>query len=304
DPDAKTNWPTKGGRSNTWDFPDEDAKDINKYFARKVMPQVKELLNQYGQVDILWFDTPELIPKWASQELMDTIHKYQPTCIVNNRVGNGLGDYAVYEQSIVKNILPNPWEACVTISANWAYNRHDSAWKSTNVLIRQLATIVSKGGNYLLNLSPRGDGSFAPEAINRVDSVGEWLKVNGDAIYGTTPWLVSEEIDSPQKEQKKVLTAAEKDALDAVNDATSKEINPAIYFTKKGKFVYAIVSNPSSKEVNIKNFTSQKIPNIKSVYLLGKKKKVSFVQNKEGLQLKIPSIKTEIPVYVFKVETY
>ncbi|MDE1192739.1 MAG: alpha-L-fucosidase, partial [Arachidicoccus sp.] len=68
DPNVPTNWPVKGGRSNTWDFPDEDKKDFTKYFHRKVLPQIRELLTQYGRVGVLWFDTPELIPKNDSEE--------------------------------------------------------------------------------------------------------------------------------------------------------------------------------------------------------------------------------------------
>ena len=93
DPDVPTNWPTKGGRSNLVDFPDEDSKDFSRYFERKVKPQIKELLTQYGPVAVLWFDTPEqYITKAQSEELLQLIKTLQPNCIVNNRIGNGLGD--------------------------------------------------------------------------------------------------------------------------------------------------------------------------------------------------------------------
>lgn len=305
DPDAKTNWPTKGGRSNTWDFPDEDAKDVTKYFHRKVMPQVKELLTQYGKVDILWFDTPELTPKWESKALMDTIKAYQPGCIVNNRVGNGYGDYSVYEQSIINNILTKPWESCVTISQNWAYNRHDSVWKSANVLVRQLVDIVSKGGNYLLNLSPKGDGTFASQSVSRMDSIGKWIAVNKEAIYGSRPWKIAEEVDSSlvANEGHKTLTAAEKDALDAVNDATSQALNPEIRFTQHGNDLYIFANNPFAPVIKVKSLSTDSFPQINTVSLLGYKKKIKWTQGKEGLSLEIPSgFKTRIPVYVFKVE--
>jgi len=99
-PDVPTNWPTKAGRSNTWDYPDEDAKDLSKYVENKVKPQLRELLTQYGPIGIIWFDTPELITKKQSQEIRDLIHSIQPQCIINSRIGNGLGDYAVVEQSL------------------------------------------------------------------------------------------------------------------------------------------------------------------------------------------------------------
>ncbi|WP_447641676.1 MULTISPECIES: alpha-L-fucosidase [Chitinophagaceae] len=305
DPDAATNWPTKGGRSNTWDFPNEDAKDVAKYFRRKVMPQVKELLTQYGHIDILWFDTPELISKSESKALLDTIQRYQPNCIVNSRIGNGYGDYSVYEQSIVSKVLTKPWESCVTISANWAYNKHDSAWKSSNVLVRQLTDIVSKGGNYLLNLSPMGDGEFRKEAVVRVDSVGEWLRYNGDAVYGTRPWRIFSEIDSAKlvPQMANTLSAEEKDALDAVNDRTSKDLFPAIYFTQKSGVVYAIVCNPLGKNIKIKSLSSSVFPGIHAVTLLGhKERKITFLQRKDGLAFSIPTnTDNQIPVYVVKI---
>lgn len=183
DPDVPTNWPTKRGRSNLVDFPDEDSKDFSKYFERKVKPQIRELLTQYGPVGVLWFDTPELISKAQSEELLELTKTLQPNCIVNNRIGNGLGDYYVSEQQISKEANPKPWEACITMSRRWAYNRHDTEWKSPELLVRQLVEIVSKGGNLLLNIGAKGDGTFPPESVERLTSVGNWMKINNEAIY-------------------------------------------------------------------------------------------------------------------------
>ncbi|RYG06991.1 MAG: hypothetical protein EOO07_28235, partial [Chitinophagaceae bacterium] len=183
DPDVPTNWPKKGGHSNLWDFPNEDGKDIQKYFDRKVIPQVKELLTQYGPIGALWFDTPELITAKQSATLLKMIREIQPNCIVNNRVGNNLGDYKVSEQKIGEKIENKPWEACVTMSQGWGYNKYDTAWKKPELLVRQLVDIVSKGGNFLLNIGPKGDGELPAQSIARLKSIGTWMKVNNDAIY-------------------------------------------------------------------------------------------------------------------------
>jgi alpha-L-fucosidase len=182
DPDVATR---NASRSNLVDFPDESKKDFSKYFERKVKPQVRELLTNYGPIGIMWFDTPELISKAQSEELVRMIHELQPQCIINQRVGNKLGDYGTPEQKIPGEIGATPWETCMTMNGHWGYNSHDQKWKSPEVLVRNLIDIASKGGNYLLNIGPTGEGVFPPEAVERLSAIGAWMKVNGEAIYGT-----------------------------------------------------------------------------------------------------------------------
>jgi alpha-L-fucosidase len=294
DPDVPTNWPTKGGRSNLVDFPDEDSKDFSKYFERKVKPQIRELLTQYGPVAVLWFDTPELISKAQSEELLQLIRTLQPNCIVNGRIGNGLGDYYVSEQQISKEANLNPWEACITMSRRWAYNRHDTEWKSPELLVRQLVEIVSKGGNLLLNIGPKGDGTFPPESVERLAAIGNWMKINNEAIYGTRPWnIISEQVSS------KTLAGAM--VHDSDSDTTSKTILPDIYFTSKGKTVYVIARSWTSPIVDVKTMVKGKY-NIKSIELLGSNAKLNWDQTNEALNIKMPKqLPSSVPVYVFKV---
>ncbi|TAK93315.1 MAG: alpha-L-fucosidase [Verrucomicrobia bacterium] len=183
DPDV----PTRDGyRSNTWDFPDESKKDFSKYFERKVKPQVRELLTQYGPIAVLWFDTPERISKKQSEELIALIHQLQPDCIINARVGNRLGDYAVSEQKIPESGDVKPWETCMTLNGHWGYKKDDEKWKPTETLVRNLVDIASKGGNFLLNVGPTGEGLIPGPSVQHLREVGEWMRVNGEAIYGTT----------------------------------------------------------------------------------------------------------------------
>lgn len=177
--------PTRDGyRSNTWDYPNETNKVFAKYFERKVKPQITELLTQYHPA-VLWFDTPEKISAAESQELVDLIHKLEPDCIINSRVGHGLGDYGVQEQKIPGAGDVKPWETCMTLNGHWGYFMGDEKWKPAATVIHNLMDIISKGGNYLLNIGPTGDGVIPQGAVNDLQQVGAWMKVNGEAIYGT-----------------------------------------------------------------------------------------------------------------------
>jgi alpha-L-fucosidase len=186
DPDVPTGSGDKvGWRSNLIDFPDESKKDFQKYFDRKVKPQVRELLTNYGPIGIMWFDTYELISHEQSMELFQMIRELQPNCIINSRIGRGLGDYGISEGKIPADGSMKPWETCMTMNNHWSYNKADEKWKSSEELTRNLIDIASKGGNFLLNGGPTGEGIIPEPSVIRLEEMGRWLKVNGEAIYGT-----------------------------------------------------------------------------------------------------------------------
>lgn len=322
DPDVPTNWPVKAGRSNTWDFPNEDGKVFDRYFQRKVKPQITELLTQYGQVDILWFDTPELIPAAASRELRGLIRKLQPDCIVNSRIGNGIGDFGIAEQTLGPPVFqPNgSWEACVTMSKHWGYFRNETDWKSPELLVRQLATLASEGGNYLLNVGPSPLGEFPPQAQERLKAIGAWMRINGDAIYGTTPWSTAGERNGTPFAR----TAAEDQHFtgkpdqfhakadghggdgaqvgkDAINDATSRDTAPEIRYTAKGKNVFILAM--SWHEAKLRAAALRKgAHKVKSLKLLGHDGPLEWKQTAAGLEITLPTgLQRSIPIYAFRV---
>ena len=299
DPDVPTNWPTKAGRSNTWDFPDEDAKDFSKYFVRKVKPQVIELMTQYHPA-ILWFDTPELINKEQSRELKQLIVKLDPTCIVNERIGNRFGDYDVLEQKGGDKIIPGCWETCITMSKNWGYIKADTTFKSSEKLIGLLVDAVSKGGNLLLNVGPTAEGTIRPQNLSRLAEIGKWLDVNGEAVYGTKPWIVyGENADSAAYKTQQGFKLEEKDA---VFDGTPKDVVQDIRFTTRGDVLYVIARSWRQKEVLVKSLISNKYQ-VKSIQLLGYNGKLKWNQSTQGTTVTIPVQGIEsIPVYVFKVK--
>ncbi|MNK51077.1 Alpha-L-fucosidase [compost metagenome] len=303
DPDVPTNWPVKAGRSNTWDYPNEDGKVFNRYFERKVKPQITELLSNYGPIGVLWFDTPELISKSESAELKALVHKLQPNCLVNNRIGNGLGDFSISEQSLTPS-SKKAWESCLTIGKNWGYNRHDSTWKSPEVLVRHLVEVVANGGNFLLNIGPKGDGIFPDWATSRLNAIGGWMKTNHEAIYGTQPWLVVKE-STATAEESRTIEASKNATKDAVFDGTPQTIAPDVYYTAKGKVIYAFLRSWPTPQVILKQINN-KTTSVKDISLLGSKKKIKWTATNQELKLDLPAdFKniTDVPVYVLKITT-
>jgi alpha-L-fucosidase len=171
-----------------WD-PAQTTKTMSQYIDDVAVPQVKELLTNYGDVAVLWWDTPTgMTDDYAAK--LNALLKLQPGIITNDRLKkpNYPGDYKTPEQRIPKlsELDGKDWETCMTMNETWGYKSYANNWKSTETLVRNLIDIASKGGNYLLNVGPRADGSFPQESIELLKGIGGWMKVNGEAIYGTT----------------------------------------------------------------------------------------------------------------------
>ena len=181
-------WYEKDAAGNTWDYKPPTRPQFRNYLERKVKPQLRELLTQYGPIAVLWFDTPRNMDVAESQDLKRLVHKLQPDCLVSGRVGNNLGDYgSLADNQVPRGTLPfgGAWETPATLNDTWAYKRDDQNWKSARTLIRTLVDSASKNVNYLLNIGPKPDGTIPKESISRLVAVGTWLRANGEAIYRT-----------------------------------------------------------------------------------------------------------------------
>ncbi|KAA3662986.1 MAG: alpha-L-fucosidase, partial [Chloroflexi bacterium] len=176
----------------------EKGRDIRKY-QDYLHGQVRELLTGYGKIDIMWFDFSYPVRSWdwaagkgkddwRSEELMAMVRELQPGILFNNRL-DVPGDFVTPEQyqplsPMTVNGEPVLWEACQTLNGSWGYDRDNLNWKSSEMLIQMLVDSVSKNGNLLLNVGPNGRGEFEPRAIERLNDIGAWMRVNGRSIYG------------------------------------------------------------------------------------------------------------------------
>jgi len=173
--------------------------------------QAAELVSNYGQIDILWWDFSaedyQGDEAWRAFDLMEMVRKKQPAITMNNRLfripeagsksmdvagfSNQLdpkyGDFITPEQVIPAGGIPGvDWETCMTMNTTWGYNAHDHAWKSDEKLLRNLIDIASKGGNYLLNIGPKGDGTIPEPSIQSLQAIGQWMATNSESIHDTT----------------------------------------------------------------------------------------------------------------------
>jgi alpha-L-fucosidase len=177
-------WHEPGGMGNTWDFEKDDAKiadgAYDHYLRTKVEPQVRELLTNYGPICELFFDTPtKMDQQQRGQRIVDLVHSLQPACLIDGRLGVP-GDYATMGDNGIPNAdVKGDWETPAELNHSWGYDQNDSDYKAPSQVIFNLLDIVSKGGNYLLDVGPTALGVIPVVAVNNLLTVGRWLKVNG-----------------------------------------------------------------------------------------------------------------------------
>lgn len=208
-------------------------------FKDFVFRQIEELMTNYGQIDILWLDgawvrplhgyIPEEHREWAIKKdwnqdidmprIVRIARKHQPDLIVVDRwISGEFENYLTPEQKIPDHAMTVPWESCITMTSGWSYNEHHN-YKSVRELIHMLVDIVCKGGNLLLNIGPSPQGDWGEEAYDRLRGIGEWMKLNNEAIYGTRPIF-------PYKDKHVCLTRKKDGTVYAIYLADLAESHP------------------------------------------------------------------------------
>ena len=182
-------------QAQDWHHPDgfedgvsEKGRHFERYMEEKCVPQVRELLSEYGPLGLIWYDTPMDMTEADARRMRDLVRSLQPNCLVSGRVGHGLGDYMTTGDNFIP-LLPyhGDFEVPATINGTWGYSSVDTRWKSPEKILRNLVKIVSRGGNYLLNIGPDALGDVPQKSIDVLNAVGEFMRLNGESIYGTRP---------------------------------------------------------------------------------------------------------------------
>ncbi len=186
-------WTFEGGARPHWE-PTVDDKAFEKYWQEKSLPQVQELLVKYDP-DLLWFDTWNEkchITEQRRDELIALIRANSDKCLINGRIcftnpGENIDFLEMFDNDYPEEIINKPWQTPATMQHSWGYHAKDYNWKSADEMLRYLVNNTSKGGNYLLNIGPKADGSLPLPAIRRLREMGAWLMANGEAVYGAKP---------------------------------------------------------------------------------------------------------------------
>jgi alpha-L-fucosidase len=204
-------WHEPGGAGNDWDFgpdlgPDgKERKDYDGYLRGKAAPQVRELLTGYGPVALIWFDTPRMMTPERARRFSDLVRSLQPKTLIDGRLG-AAGDYVSTGDNVIPaQVQSEAWEVPATINHTWGFRKDDQDWKSPGEVTFKLVDIVSKGGNYLLNVGPTAEGVIPQGSQDTLRTVGRWLKVNGEAVYGAGPTPWGEELGEPSAKGTKDL---------------------------------------------------------------------------------------------------
>jgi alpha-L-fucosidase len=256
-----------------WD-PVQESRTMEEYINQVSLPQIKELLTNYGDIAVIWWDTPENMTDEFAKKFQAEIDKH-PQIITNDRLKrpNFRGDFATPEQKILASheLDDSDWETCMTMDDSWGFRKNSQKWKSTETLIRNLIDIASKGGNYILNVGPTPEGEFPPQSVERLHGIGKWMKVNGEAIYGTTHCF----LEKPEW-----------------GCYTMKQ-------TKDNTILYLSVFNwPVNRQIIIPEVKSP----IKSAVLLAGKSKLKTNGSKDGLVVYLPENASDTIATVIKLE--
>jgi alpha-L-fucosidase len=277
------------GRRRPWNDVATGEPDMDRYVTY-MKGQLKELVTRYHPA-VLWFDgewespwTPE-----RGEDLWNYLRALDPHLIINNRIGKAragmegmdqgnehIGDFGTPEQQIPPaGFGPGvDWETCMTMNNHWGYNQNDQHWKSPATIIRNLCDIASKGGNYLLNVGPTSEGVIPQPCVERLGEVGQWMKVNGAAIYGSGP--------TPFGAEAGGFSATEKDKNGKPKFIPSWDWRAT---TRPGKIYLEIFKWPADGQIELPGLRSE----VKHAELLATRQRLKTAANAAGVNVQLPA---------------
>ena len=266
---------------------EDNTVQFANYLETYMKPQIKELIDNYDP-DILWFDG-EWVGEFSHDQGLDLyqyVRSLKPSILINNRVDKGrqgmqgmnkedgvyAGDFGTPEQEILENASTLDWESCMTMNDTWGFKKDDHNWKSGTLLIHNLIDVAAKGGNYLLNVGPTAEGLIPQPSIERLEEMGTWLSINGEAVYKT------EKLEHNFKQGEQIR------------------------FTKKtGKNIYYGISLIKPEKEIIFKFLRPETDS--DIYMLGYDKPLKWVSKEDGLYISIPeeAAESSSEAWVFKI---
>jgi alpha-L-fucosidase len=184
-------WTFPGGGNGPKTDAEGKPATFDDYFQKKCLPQVQEITSQFGPIELVWFDTPGRMPKHYVEQLVAVVRKNQPAALVSGRAGHGLGDYQTLgDMEVPLRNVEGLWESVDTTNDSWAYAWYDENWKTPKEVLHRLIACVARGGTYMLNIGPRGDGSVPERAADALRRSGQWIRRYPQVVYATdaSPW--------------------------------------------------------------------------------------------------------------------
>ncbi len=277
--------PTRPNGKNLWD---PSPNRYGDYLENKAYPQIAELIRLMPDLRLIWFDGEGLITEAQAFRFYKMIYDLNPGILVNRRIGYDFGDYVDAGDNktpSAKELAAKHFETCGTANRSWGFKAHDENWKSANQLLRNFVDIVSKGGNYLLNIGPDGKGRVPAPCVDSFREMGVWVKTNEEAIFGADRWTrFNEGVVAPKAEGRSAVTSSKNE----------------FWFSARDNKVYAMSLTRATGTVRIESL-KRSAGAIAKVRVLGNDRKLKWNQTDEALEVDFTGVETGVHGYAVEV---